>query len=247
MPEARLVTIACSHYCEKARWALDYAGVAYREEPHVPLLHVPYARPGRSVPVLHWKGAIYTDSTRILQALDAELPAARSLYPTAAALAWEERLDEELGPWARIFAYCHVAPEPDVLRLLFAHQLRPREATILRFGAPLLGAFLRTAFRVSEKSAVRSRERLLRTFDAVEAERAGKPFLLGDTFSAADLTFAALASPVLAPAEFTHPWPTPEQLPPRFVAALTELRAHPAGQFALGLFAGHRGLSANSL
>jgi glutathione S-transferase len=29
---ARLVTIPISHYCEKARWALGRARIAYREE-----------------------------------------------------------------------------------------------------------------------------------------------------------------------------------------------------------------------
>ena len=30
--ELRLVTIPISHYCEKARWALERAGIRYREE-----------------------------------------------------------------------------------------------------------------------------------------------------------------------------------------------------------------------
>ena len=30
-----LITIPISHYCEKARWALDRAGVAYRERAHL--------------------------------------------------------------------------------------------------------------------------------------------------------------------------------------------------------------------
>src|SRR5690348_3529366 len=34
-----LVTIPFSHFCEKARWALDHARVAYREEGHGPGLH----------------------------------------------------------------------------------------------------------------------------------------------------------------------------------------------------------------
>ena len=35
MSERRLLTIPISHYCEKARWALERAGLAYREERHV--------------------------------------------------------------------------------------------------------------------------------------------------------------------------------------------------------------------
>ena len=31
----RLITIPISHFCEKARWALDRAGIEYAEERHV--------------------------------------------------------------------------------------------------------------------------------------------------------------------------------------------------------------------
>ena len=30
-----LITIPISHFCEKARWALERAGLPYREERHV--------------------------------------------------------------------------------------------------------------------------------------------------------------------------------------------------------------------
>jgi len=35
----RLITIPISHYCEKARWALERAGLSYREERHVQGVH----------------------------------------------------------------------------------------------------------------------------------------------------------------------------------------------------------------
>jgi glutathione S-transferase len=41
---ARLVTIPISHFFEKARWALDRAGVQYVEQPHLRLVHVLAAR-----------------------------------------------------------------------------------------------------------------------------------------------------------------------------------------------------------
>ena len=37
---AILLTFPSSHYCEKARWALDYAGANYVEEPHFPAFHM---------------------------------------------------------------------------------------------------------------------------------------------------------------------------------------------------------------
>ena len=51
----RLITIPISHYCEKARWALERAEMPYREERHIQAIHVLYARRaggGMTVPVL---------------------------------------------------------------------------------------------------------------------------------------------------------------------------------------------------
>ena len=36
---ARLVTIGISHFCEKARWGLEWTGVRYVEEAHAPGMH----------------------------------------------------------------------------------------------------------------------------------------------------------------------------------------------------------------
>ena len=51
----RLITIPISHYCEKARWALERAGLHYREQRHVQGIHRLAARRaggGPTVPVL---------------------------------------------------------------------------------------------------------------------------------------------------------------------------------------------------
>jgi glutathione S-transferase len=51
----RLITIPISHYCEKARWALDRSLLAYREVRHVQVFHyLPawLAGGGATVPVL---------------------------------------------------------------------------------------------------------------------------------------------------------------------------------------------------
>src|SRR5689334_7856518 len=100
----RLITIPFSHYCEKARWALDRAGIDYVEEPHAPLLHYVGsfgARGRRTVPVVHLDGRVLADSTDILDALDARAPGAfwpKDPEVAAEARRWEERFDKSLGP-----------------------------------------------------------------------------------------------------------------------------------------------------
>jgi glutathione S-transferase len=83
---ALLLTIPFSHYCEKARWALDHARVEYVEEGHVPGFHrlaVRRAKSGKtSVPVLVADGRTLDDSSDILACADAKSAAGRALYPT---------------------------------------------------------------------------------------------------------------------------------------------------------------------
>ena len=60
------------------------------------------------------------------------------------------------------------------------------------------------------------------------------------TFSAADLTFAALAAPVLLPRSYGSPLPSLDELPSGLLAQVEELRSLPAGDFALRIYRDHR-------
>jgi len=81
-------------------------------------------------------------------------------------------------------------------------------------------------------------ERVVRdTFDEVAERLAdGRSYLCGETFTAADLTFAALAASVLMPPEYGVPLPQPDVLPAAMGAKVTDLRAHPAGAHALRMY-----------
>jgi glutathione S-transferase len=90
---------------------------------------------------------------------------------------------------------------------------------------------------ITPEKAAQSEAQVRMAFDAV-AERLsdGRRYLYGDRFTAADLTFAALAAPVLMPPEYGVPLPQPEELPVAMAAVVRELRAHPAGAHALAMF-----------
>ena len=114
----RLITIPISHYCEKARWALDRAGIAHREEPHVQFVHIAAALRaggGRTVPVLvPGDGPVLRQSWEILRWADARTPADRRLHPTGAegvrAAELEARFDAGLGPDGRLWMYHGTLP-----------------------------------------------------------------------------------------------------------------------------------------
>jgi glutathione S-transferase len=242
---ARLVTIPISHFCEKARWALDRAGVFYVEEPHLQLVHVAAARRaggGRTVPVfVAGDGEVVADSTDILRWTDRRLVAEDRLYPEgelgAQAATLENELDEGLGPDGRLWMYHETLPVVDRLRPWAEAGLPGWEKLAFRGSGPMVSIAISRYLGVNDASAAAARDSVDRVFDDV-AERLGdgRPFLLGERFTAADLTFAALSAPMLLPSRYGSPLPPPEAMPAEAADHIRRLRSHPAGVFADRLY-----------
>ncbi len=242
-PKLRLITIAPSHYCEKARWALDRVGARYREEQHLPFFHfLATVRPGRkshTVPMLVTPHGLLTDSTDILRHLDSWVSEKARLYPEAHRAEVEELealFDSELGPATRRWGYCWVLEHPAAFDAMF--EGGPRAEHIgFRAAQPVLKRVIRRAFKVSEKAKARSLERIQSIFAKTDARLAGgKKFLVGDRFTAADLTLACLAAPALTPEGNRAQTPHRHLLPMEMLKDIDALRATPTGQHVLRLF-----------
>jgi glutathione S-transferase len=242
---ARLVTIPISHFCEKARWALDRAGVQYVERPHLQLVHVLAARfagGGSTVPVFVTEtGDVLADSTAILRWADTQIAPGMQLYPggelDAQAAALEASLDDEFGPDGRLWLYHETLPVVRQLEQWALAGVPGWERLFFRAAGPLVAISLRRYLGVDPVAARAALARVDLVFDDI-AERLsdGRRFLLGERFTAADLTFAALAAPMLLPARYGSPLPPPAAMPPRLAAEVQRLRAHPAGVFADRLY-----------
>jgi len=245
----RLITVPFSHYCEKARWALDRARLPYVEAPHLPLLHWAAtfgAGGGRTVPVLTTEDEVVADSTDIIRWADRRAAAADRLVPDDARTrgacdALEDELDETFGPAVRRIGYSYAFAHDPLMRALLTRTGAPRwQLATSRFTYPLARAYMTRALAINEHTVAASYDVVRRTFDRVaDMLRDGRRYLLGDRMSAADLTFAALAAPMVGPAE--HPFPVPAEHAPEAVqAGWREFRAHRAGAFVLRLYADHR-------
>ncbi len=239
-PDIRLITIPISHYCEKARWGLQRAKLPYREIRHLQLLHMGATIPrgGRSTPMLLCGSDVLTDSTDILQWIDARLPEAERICTDPAAVEWEERFDARLGPDGRAWMYHHFLPRKDLLLEYGAPGIPRWQTAALPVLLPVVAAVVRRVFKLSDARAARCRDRCLAELDAV-AERLsdGRPYLMGDSFTTADLTFGALVAPLVLPLGYTVTLPPPERLDGEAAEVVAQCRAHPAGQFALRLYA----------
>jgi glutathione S-transferase len=240
-----LITIPISHYCEKARWALDRAGIAYRERAHLQILHwIPVARAGgkKTAPVLVWGDRVFADSAEIVEAASAQAPPDRALFPDDPAIGAEARalqreFDEVLGPEGRRWMYFALRGRRDIAIAYACTGVPAWQRRGLPLAYPLVSRLIDRYLDVTPATAERSEAEARAVFDRV-AERLGdgRPFLCGERFSAADLTFASLSAPLLMPPEYGVPLPQPDELPPAMGAKVREFRAHPAGAHALKMF-----------
>jgi glutathione S-transferase len=245
----RLVTIPISHYCEKARWALERAGIEYAEERHVQGIHRIAARRaggGRTVPVLVAGAEVLPESADVLRYADARLPAELRLFPAEKRLGAEvdelsRWLDDGLGPEGRRLMYAHMLPH-ERLMLRFNNAGVPAwEDRALRVLYPAVTRYARRELAISATTIDDDTPRVRLAFDAIAERLAdGRPYLCGDRFTAADLTFAALAAAVLVPPEYGVRLPQPHELPEPVASEVRAFREHPAGAYALRLFATRR-------
>jgi glutathione S-transferase len=246
----RLITIPISHYCEKARWALEGAGIEYREERHVQGIHAVYARKAggsRTVPVLVTPEATLGESQDIVRWADARAPADDRLFP-ADPVAREEvehlcaRFDEELGPKARRLIYVYMFNEPwDSAARINDQGVPGWEDWTMRHSRPLAERFLSKVLGIRPGIEVPDEVAVFGELDFVAERLAdGGPYLCGLEFTAADLTFAALAAAVALPPDYGVELPQPEDLTPTTAGLVERVREHPAGRYALRMFAEHR-------
>ncbi len=243
---AKLITIAFSHYCEKARWALDRCGVEFVEEPHLPVFHYlsTYRQKTRTVPVLIADGGktVVRDSTDIIAWADKHRPG--SLIPISGAedaLAIEDDLDNHFGPATRRWAYYHLLPRRDADPYLAEGTPRWQRA-LLAVTRPVAVGFLRRGLKIDDAGVARSLAKIEQTLARVDEIVAdGRPYLAGDRFTVADLTFASLAAPILLPPEHPAQKLPLEMLPDVAREKVLEWRARPAGKFGLSLYARERG------
>jgi len=238
----RLLTIPISHYCEKARWALERAGLDYAEERHVqgPHILISHLAGGHgTVPVLVCEDGVLAESEAIIRWADAALAPERRLLldagPEVEALC--RRFDTGLGPDGRRLMYAHMLPHRELMLRYNGIGVPAWEDRTLRALYRLSGPFAAHRLGLGSNTIERDTPRVRAEFDHVAERLAdGRPYLCGDRFTAADLTFAALAAAVVVPPEYGTPLPPPEEMPEPVAGAVRSMREHPAGAFALRMF-----------
>ena len=254
------MTLAFSHYNEKARWALDYCGVPYDDRRLMPgfsQVGVMLATRGRggtpdkvssrwSTPVLITRdGDTLCDSTAIALWASSSLAGGGDgpLFPQPAVRDLVVELGRELGPYTRLIGYWHLLRDDQMMAKLARDNVSRRQALAFRAFSPVGKILLRRGLRIDDKRYGRALERARTQLALAEQRLAGRRYLVGDRFTAADLTFASLMAPLLLIQRdegYSAGLPGLDDLSEDARALVTEIRASPAGRFALEMFRRHR-------
>jgi glutathione S-transferase len=238
-----------SHYNEKARWALDFKRIAHTRRSVLPGPHAPrimWMTGQKAVPVLVLDGKAIADSTQIIGALE-ELQPDPPLYPKddadrRRALELEEFFDEELGPHLRRAWFYALLPSPDYVAAQITVGFSAGTQRLYRLLFPAISAVMKRDMRIDAAGAEVGRAKLGAALDRIESELQPSGYLVGDQFSVADLTAAALLSPLIMPPEFPYPLLTP--LPEPAAQLRDSLAGRRAFLWAAEMFRRHRGASA---
>jgi glutathione S-transferase len=240
-----------SNYNEKARWALDHKGIRHRRRSLMPggPRAMGFARRG-TLPVLDIDGERIVDSTAIIARLEARQPE-RALYPAdpderRRALDLEDFLDENAGHDMRRVGFWEAKRDLGwAVRFMTTDQPKVKASVGrvgLRTAFPFVWSYMSKRYAFGEEAVMQSRETLTTALDRIESERAGGDYLVGESFTVADLTAASLFYPLVWPPEFQY------ALPERPAWALPEsLRDHAALEWIAGIWRRHRGEPATSL
>ncbi len=199
---------------------MDYKHHEYEVRNLLPLFHLAttlrLARKS-SVPLLIEGQRIVQDSSDIIDYLDQRFPhkplTPRQQEEANHAREWERWLDEEVGVTLRQWFYFHTLPDtPHALHFLEQDAPAGRCRTFRRF-FPLVRFAMQRKMHITPRSAGQALSRLERALDLLDAVVGKQPFLVGVAFSRADLTAAALLSPMLAggrtDAELQHVYAPP--------------------------------------
>ena len=240
-----------SHFNEKARWALDYKHVEHERRSVFPGMQELRARTLRggtsTLPVLDIDGTRIGDSTRIIEEIERRWPDP-PLYPEDPedrheALELEDFFDEHCAHELRRVVFDPLLHHPELMAEATGADRR-RGGALVKALFPVVNRAVRMKYGVTPERAAEARRVVLAAMDRLEAEIGPSGYLVGDSFSVADLGAAAILSPLVAPPEFPYHQLDPAGLPDDLREWRESLIERPAFRYVLDMYSRHRGVSA---
>ena len=180
MSTTKLITMYGSPWSERVRWALAFKGLPYEKENYeagVDEEKIKKLTGQALVPVLVVDGKVIPDSTAILEWLEASRPEPallpKSAKDRATATLWEEVALNALGPHGRV--------------MITGRLLRIDDPE-----AQKSGKYFAEKYGYSPFEEEQSRLTVARILTSLKETLSGREYLVGDAFTRADITVAAM-------------------------------------------------------
>jgi len=238
-----LYVFAISHYCEKARWALDHLGIDYELRHVAPGEHAELAKklgaPKSSVPYLTVDGNVIQGSANIIDWAEAKLQRGQSPF-AAACSEIEQRIDDIAGVHVRRYYYSEALVEhPSTVRPIFTRDLPLAKKIMITLAFGKIRKIMMSRMDLGARQGEESKALLLGELAWVDGLLAdGREYLAGDNFSRADIAVASILSPLAVPPE--HPVYHRLQHPPRIAGDVARWEQRPCLQWVRNMYSRHR-------
>jgi glutathione S-transferase len=241
----KLLEFPHSHYCEKARWALDYKGIPFQAVAIMPGYHVITVRkyaPDTSVPVLLDDKEVVQGSSEIIGYIEQKHPS-HSLTPRdaderRACLEIEHTMDVRLGENIRQILYYRLLAYPDFIRYCFTHPMPGYQQWIFSLFYPIVRNKIYKTYVVSAAKVEQARREFDVAMGEIEKKLSRRQYLVGEQFTRADLSVASMLSLLVMPPEHPFPW---KAIPdPKARTFYDEYRDHPVYEWVGKMYRDHR-------
>lgn len=248
---AELWQFRFSMYPEKARWVLDFKCVPHVRRSLLPGPHVLQMLPRvgqKSLPVLRDGKLWVKGSAAIVAHMDRHHPEP-ALLPESPELL--ERVHDvqawfdDIGVHVRRAFFFDTLPATRYAADLFSQGYSEPTRALYRAAFPLVREVMKLDMRINPATAEEGRRKTTEALDFVAKHQGKAGYLVGESFTAADLTAAAILNPVVLAAEYPLMFPEPK--PPAFETWLKRWDSHPGCAWVREMYRRHRGKSAASV
>ena len=238
-----------SHYCEKARWLLDFKDLDYTVKNLFPGAHRPlslWRANSNTLPLLRdgkeWIGdsseiAFYLDAKYVLRPLLSSKPNERSRAMTI------EELAGQAGVHVRRWAYSEILDEPAVMDIMlddypYAKPFKKQLSPFIRKGVTRL-------YKVYPEKSAESFDKMMQAINQLEQmlQQNGGHYFVGENLGLADIAVASMFAPLLALPD--TPWETLKPTNARMQGIYDELLARPFGQWIARVYREERNAKGN--
>jgi glutathione S-transferase len=263
-----LYVFAISHYCEKARWTLDYLNIDYRLQHLSPISYMKVVRSlgvaDTTLPVLTVGSLTLQGSSQIIDWAETHCESGSKSSqesgqesgqgPGGLALAAdtdadisrsreiEQRLDDLAGVHIRRYYYSEaLLNQPQQIRRIFSRQLSWHQQLMLRLAWNKICQHMVRGLDLGAEQGRESRQIIETELNWLDQLLAGnRRFLVGERFSRADIAAASLLSPLVLPPQ--HPTYHNMQLPPGLAADAADWQERPSIRWIRDIYRDYRKL-----